>query len=110
MTRAVRPRDDVGDDEETQQLFQADVDDEDEEEDVPDGHDARQRTIGLENAHVNKIDIPIPSSPPFMAQSEGHAMTSGSATRSADDLSGQAGAILVRVLFFLFEPSHSLDP
>ena len=37
-------------------------------------------------------------------------MTSGSATRSADDLSGQAGAILVRVLFFLFEPSHSLDP
>ena len=73
---------------------------------MPDGH-SRPRTIGLGNArgHLSRTDLAIPSPPPFTAQSEGH----GSAKRSANGLSGQAGAIIVRAISLLdpvsFEPS-----
>jgi len=96
-TRVVHPRDDVEDHEETRQLFQADIDDEDEEEDVPNGHHARPKTIGLGNArgHVSRIDLASP--PPFTAQS-------GSARKSTNGLSSQAGAILGIHNIFLVIP------
>ncbi|KAH0831034.1 hypothetical protein J3R83DRAFT_13536 [Lanmaoa asiatica] len=109
-TRVVRSRDDVehnADEEETLQLFQADVDDE-EGEYVPNGcphlHaysradiqspsasrassfdqddelDPHPRIIGLGNsrARVSRLDIAIPSSPPSVAPLEGNAVTSTS--------------------------------
>lgn len=122
----IRPRDDVernAAEEETLQLFQVNVDDE-EDEDVPSGHprpyahvqspsvsrlssldqddegDSRPRIIGFGNARarISKIDIIAPSSPPSVAHFEGNGVmsTSGSARKLVHDLSAQAGAIIVR--------------
>ncbi|KAH0825774.1 hypothetical protein J3R83DRAFT_8938 [Lanmaoa asiatica] len=109
-TRVVRSRDDVehnADEEETLQLFKADVDDEEGEYvpkrlphlhaysradiqspsasrassfDQDDELDPHPRIIGLGNsrARVSRLDIAIPSSPPSVAPLEGNAVTSTS--------------------------------
>lgn len=119
----IRPRDDVehnADEEETQTLFQADLEDEEDEDakgyphlsvdsqslsvsrvlsfDQEDEHDPRPSISGLGNARarVSRIDI-IPSPLPSAAHAQGDTVTSsGSGSKSVRGLSAQAGAIIVR--------------
>ncbi|KAF9219205.1 MFS general substrate transporter [Gyrodon lividus] len=129
-TRAGHLRNDVehnADSDETQQLFQADLDEDEENAPNACSHIHPHARLGNSGARVGRVDIDFSASPYYDSRCAENAMTSssGSGRKLANGLSSQAGAILgihnifivipqflvtglSSIIFSIFDPDNSV--